>query len=236
MERKRPLRPARRSGGLRFSADAFSVEVAVDGGAWSFEQVRDLLNGVVAGVVEFLGVDGLLGGELGPAAAFSATGTGGCQPVAGVGDDEFSLQFCQDGEHSEHGSTFGRGGVDALFEHAQADASFLEGGAEGDQVQHGAAKAVEAGDDELIATPVGGGEGLVELRARGFGAAGPIQVNICGVDAGAGEGIDLVIGVLVCGGDARVADKHVSRISATGVFRRCFTTRVADVDWVACRG
>lgn len=35
--------------------------------------------------------------------------------------------------------------------------------------------------------------------------AGAIQVDICRVDAGAGEGINLVVRILVYGGDARVA-------------------------------
>lgn len=184
--------------------------MAVDGWAWRFEQVRDLLDGVAAGVVAFLGVDGLLRGGLGRAATFAYTGPCGCQPIAGVGDGELSLEFCQDRQHSEHGSAFGCGRVDALREHLQADASFLECGTEGDEVQHGS---TEAGDDELIATPIGGGEGLFELVAGSVGAAGPIDVNVREVNASAGEGIDVVFGVLVCGRDTGVADKHVSRIS-----------------------
>ncbi len=168
---------------------------------------------MVASVVKFLGVEGLLGCEFGLTATFSPSSPRGVQPVAGVGNDEFSLQLCQDGEHPEHGSPFGCGGVDALLEYAQTDAAFLEGSAEGDQVQHGSAKAVEASDDELVTTPVGGREGFGEFGAGCFGPAGAIEVDVCRVDAGAGEGINLVVGVLVCGGDARVADKHVSRIS-----------------------
>lgn len=52
-------------------------------------------------------------------------------------------------------------------------------------MQHGSAEPVEAVDDELIAAPVGGGEGFVELGAAGFGTAGPVEVNIGGFDAGA---------------------------------------------------
>ena len=126
------------------------------------------MHGVVAGVVELLGVAGLLRGEFGASAVFSSAGAGCCESVAGVGDDEFSLKFCQDGEHPEHGSAFGGAGVDALLEHAQADSSFLGGRAEGDKVQHGSAEPVEAGDDELIPTTVGGGECFVELGAGGF--------------------------------------------------------------------
>ena len=42
------------------------------------------------------------------------------------------MEFCQDREHSEHCRAFGFGGVEVLFEHPQAGASFLEGGTEDD--------------------------------------------------------------------------------------------------------
>lgn len=132
------------------------------------------MDGVVAGVVKFLGAEGaegVLGCEFGLSATFSPSGPRGVKPVAGVGDDEFSLHFCQDGGHPEHGSAFCCGGVDALLKHAQTDAAFLEGSAEGDQVQRGSAKAVEAGDDELVTTPVGRSEGFVEF---GAGCIGPL--------------------------------------------------------------
>jgi len=50
-------------------------------------------------------------------AATDTTSCSGCgEAVAGVGDDELSLQLGQDGEHAEHGSAFGSGGIDSLLE------------------------------------------------------------------------------------------------------------------------
>lgn len=46
----------------------------------------------------------------------SPAGAGSGESVAGVGDDEFSLEFGQDGEHSEHRTSFRGRGVDALLE------------------------------------------------------------------------------------------------------------------------
>jgi hypothetical protein len=57
-------------------ADGGLVEVAVDGGPGDAEQVSDLSDGAVAGVVELLGVTSLRWGEFGPAAADAATGSG----------------------------------------------------------------------------------------------------------------------------------------------------------------
>lgn len=45
-------------------------------------------------------------------------------------------QRTRPGQHAEHGAALGGGGVDALFEHFEADAALTEFGAEGDQVQH----------------------------------------------------------------------------------------------------
>ena len=133
------------------AAGAGFVEVAVEGGAGDAQQVGDLLHGVLAGVVELLCVPGLRWAEGGAPAAGAAAGSGGGQAVAGVGDDELALEFGQDREHAEHGAAFGGGGVDALFEHPQLDAAVAQGGAEGDQVQYGAAEPVQAGHDEGVA-------------------------------------------------------------------------------------
>ncbi len=149
--------PALRARALRSADDRRSatdggfVEVAVDGGSGNGEQVGDLLDGAIAGVVELLGVKGLRWCEFRAASADAAAGSGGGEAVAGVGDDEFALQFGQDGEHAEHGSAFGGGGVDALFQDAQADVAFAERCAEGDQMQDGAAEPVQSGDDQGVA-------------------------------------------------------------------------------------
>ncbi len=112
--------------GVGAFADCCLVQVSVDRRAGYAEQVGDLLDGVIAGVVELLSVKCLCGRELRPTAAGSATCSSGGEAVAGVGDDEFALQFGQDGEHAEHGAAFGGGGVDALLEHLEADAAFAE--------------------------------------------------------------------------------------------------------------
>ncbi len=126
------LRTFRNVGNGRSLADGCFVEVTVDGGAGNGEQVGDLLDCVSAGVVEPLGVKGLRWCEFRSASTDPAAGSGGSETVACVGDDEFALQLVQDGEHAEHGPAFGGGGVDALFQDAQADVALAERGAEGD--------------------------------------------------------------------------------------------------------
>ena len=56
----------------RSAADGALVQVAVDGGAGHGEDVGDLLDGVLATVVELLGEGGLLGCELAAAAVAAA--------------------------------------------------------------------------------------------------------------------------------------------------------------------
>lgn len=104
---------------------------------------------MLAAVVELLGDFGLVIGEPGPAAAFAAPGTGGGQAVAGVGNDQFSLQFGEHGQHVEHGPPFHGGRVDALLDDLKSDAAFTELCAEDDEVDHGAAEPVEAGNDRV---------------------------------------------------------------------------------------
>jgi len=94
------------------------------------------------------------------------------------------------------------------------DAALAQLGAEGHQVQHGAAEPVQAGDLERVA----GAEQLedqVELWPAGLGAAGGIEVDVVPRDAGPQQGVDLVVGVLVGGGDPRVAEQHPSTTAVT---------------------
>lgn len=56
------------------------------------------------------------------AATLAASCAGGGQAVTGVGDDQLALKLGQHGQHSEHGPTFGRGGIDALLDDVQAHA------------------------------------------------------------------------------------------------------------------
>ncbi|XAS68698.1 hypothetical protein V3C33_05235 [Micrococcaceae bacterium Sec5.7] len=67
--------------------------MAVDRGARDLKQIGNALNGVVPGVVELLGVVGLVRGEFGASSSGSSADPGGREAVAGVGDDEFSLEF-----------------------------------------------------------------------------------------------------------------------------------------------
>ncbi|MEP7332668.1 MAG: hypothetical protein ABI692_11300 [Terracoccus sp.] len=130
-------------------------EVAIDGGAGDAEQCGDLGDGLVAGVVELLGEGGLLCREPGSAAADAAAGPGGGQAVAGIGDDELTLELGEDREHPEHGAAFGGAGVDALLQDVQADPAVAELGAEGDEVEQAAPEAVQAGDDQGVAVAAG---------------------------------------------------------------------------------
>ena len=65
----------------------------------------------------------------------------------------------------------------------------------------GAAKAVEFGDDELVAGSVGRVQGLVKVGPAGELAAGLVEEDF--VAAGRQEGVVLGFGVLVAGGDPR---------------------------------
>ena len=81
----------------------------------------------------------------------ASAGAGGGESVAGVGDDQLALELGEDGEHPEHRAALGRRGVDPLFGDVQADAALAQLGAEGHEVQHGAAEAVQPGDLQGVA-------------------------------------------------------------------------------------
>jgi hypothetical protein len=57
-----------------------------------------------------------------------------------------------------------------------------------------------------------------------------VDVDVAAGDAGALQRVDLVIWVLVSGGDARVALEHVSKYVIGRSIRRSFSTRVLDAD------
>lgn len=194
-------------------------QVVVDGGAGDAEEVGDLLDGLLPRVVELLGEGGLVGCEAGASAADAAAGAGGGEAVAGVGDDQFALELGEDGEHAEHGAAFDGGGVDALLDDVQADAALAQLGAEGDEVQDGAGEPVQAGDDEGVA----GAQKLqdeVEVRAGGFRPGGGVGVDVALGDAGAQQGVDLVGGVLVRGGDPRPVADDTGVLTASRLFVR----------------
>lgn len=55
-------------------------------------------------------------------------------------------------------------------------------------MKHRASESVQMGDDQLVAGAVARGEGLVELGPAGLGTAGMVEVDVCGVRTGAGQG------------------------------------------------
>ncbi|MET3143281.1 UNVERIFIED_ORG: hypothetical protein ABIB13_003012 [Arthrobacter sp. UYEF2] len=127
----------------------------VDRGSRDLQEVCDALDCVISRVVELLRVVRLVRCEFGASAACSTAGAGGREAVPGVGDDEFSLEFSENGKHPEHRPPFRGRGVDALLEDTQSHTTFPEIRAEGDEVEYRPAESVEAGDDELITCPVG---------------------------------------------------------------------------------
>ncbi len=187
-------------------SDTRFVEVSVDRGARNLEQVGDALDGVFSCVVELLGVVGLIGGKFRASSSSSSSGAGCREAIAGVSDDEFSLEFGKDREHTEYRPSFRRGGIDALLEDAQSNTTISEGCTEGHEVEYRAAESVQAGDDELVAGPVGQGESFLQLGSAGFGADGVVEVYVGRVNAGTGERVCLVVWILVSGGNARISD------------------------------
>ena len=108
-------------------------------------------------------------------------------------------------------STPGLGSCKPLAEPADAAVSELR--AEGDEVKDRTPQAIQAGDLEGVAVAQEA-QDVVELGAAGFGAAGVVDVDVLARDAGAGERVELVVGVLVCGGDAGVAEEHASETTS----------------------
>ena len=125
--------------------------MAVDGGARDVEDVGDLLDGALAGIVELLRESDLFWVEPGTPATLAASGAGGGEPVARVSDDELALELGEHGEHPEHRATFRCGAVDALLDDVETDAAFAQLGAEGHEVQDRSAKAVQARDLQRVA-------------------------------------------------------------------------------------
>ena len=104
----------------------------------------------------------------------------------------------------EHQLAAGGGGVDRLLEAAEPDAALGQAGDGVDQVAQGAAEAIKLPHHEGVA----GAELVQELLEGGAvaaGAAGGLGEHP--IAAGALEGVDLELGVLVGGGDAGVAEQ-----------------------------
>jgi hypothetical protein len=122
----------------------------------------------------------------------------------------------------------GGGGVDRLLEAAEADAALGEAGDGVNQVPQGAAEPVELPDDQGVA-----GTQLVEHLgedgAVGAGAAGGLGQHP--VAAGALEGVDLELGLLVGGGDAGIAEQVTHAESVAELCDRVgCATLISDTD------
>jgi len=154
-------------------------------------------------------------------------GAGGFETVAGAFGHEGVLELGDGAEDLEEHAPDGGGGVHALVEHDQVHAAGLEGGGEFDEVFEGPPEPVELGDDELVVFAEHE-KCLVQL-----GAAGELAGGFVGEDpaaAGGVQGVGLSFGVLVAGGDPRVADAHTRERNAKGGARDegADTGRVTD--------
>jgi hypothetical protein len=121
----------------------------------------------------------------------------------GADDDEFADELGEGGKDVEDQPPAGGGGVELLVQGGEADLAALEVGDHGDEVFHGAAVPVEAGDDEGVAF---GEEGMAGLK---LGAQRGLAGLLVGEDpaaAGLFEGVDLPFEVLATGRDPGVAD------------------------------
>ena len=107
-----------------------------------------------------------------------------------------------------NGFTDGGVGVDAFGKADQLDVLVVQLIHDLNEVGDAAAEAVEAPDDEGVAWAEGIEE-AVELGALAAAAGSVIGVDA--VAAGVLQGVDLQLRVLVSGGDAGVAEAHVSQ-------------------------
>jgi hypothetical protein len=114
------------------------------------------------------------------------------------------------------------GGVDLLLETPEPDPAVGQVGDGVDQVAEGAAEAVEFPDDQGVAGPQLV-QDLFEGGPVGAGAAGGLGEHP--VAAGALEGVDLELGVLVGGGDAGIAEQvsHGGTVSQSSDSGGCVT-------------
>ena len=84
----------------------------------------DLLDGVLARVVHLLRLVELERGELGPAAADPAPGTGGSEPFQGAFDGGFPVELGQRGHDAEEPPTDRRARVDACSSTTKSTSCF----------------------------------------------------------------------------------------------------------------
>nr|WP_131736091.1 ATP-binding protein [Actinomadura roseirufa] len=140
------------------------------------------------------------------------------QPVHGVGEDQFALQLGQDRQHAEHGAALGRGGVDALLDHVQADLPLPQLRPERHQMQHRPGQPVQAGHLQRV-TLAQQLQHQIELRARGLRAGRLVEIDVLAGHSSPQERVDLVVGILVGGRHPRVAEEHASKSTPATVHR-----------------
>jgi hypothetical protein len=132
----------------------------------------------------------------------AAAGPGGGQPGGGAFADEVAFELGQGGEDVEDELAAGGSGVDRLLQAPEPDPALSQAGDGVDQVPQRPAQPVQLPHHEGVAGPE-----LVQEGAIGADAAGGLGEHP--IAAGALEGVDLELGLLVGGGDAGVA-KQVS--------------------------
>jgi hypothetical protein len=152
----------------------------------------------------------------------AATGPGRGQPGGRPLTDEVAFELGQGGEDMEHELAAGGGGVDRLLQAAEPDAAVGQPGDGVDQMPQGPAEAVQLPDDQGVARPELVQE-LLQGGAVGTGAAGRLGEHP--VAAGALQGVDLELGVLVGGGDAGIAEQvsHAPTVSQPSDTSDCAT-------------
>ena len=189
-----------------------AVEVAIHRRPGHPEQRGDLGHGVRAGVVELLGMRGLVRGQsrLPPTLAAPRPRRG--QPVTGVGHDQLPLELGQHTEHAEHRPPLRGGGVDALLEHAEPDPALTQLGAQGHQVQHRPAQPVQPGDHQRVPGPQQPHH-QVQLRPRSFRPGRVVHIHVGRGHPGPGQRVDLMRRVLLRGRHPHIPHQHLSTIT-----------------------
>ena len=145
----------------------------------------------------------LVGGHDRGSAALAAAGPGRGQPSGGALADEITFELGQGREHVEHKLAARGGGVDRLLEAPEPDPPVGKVGDGVDEMPEGAAEAVKFPDDQGVA----GAQLIQELLEDGpVGAGAASGLGEHSIAAGALQGVDLELGLLVGGGDPGVAE------------------------------
>ena len=181
-----------------------ATKVAVDGGPADTKGLGDRRHRVLPRRVHLPGHLGLVGGHDGGSAAVATAGSGGGEPGARAFADEVAFELGQSREDVEHELVTRGGGVDRLLQAPEPDPAVGEAGDGVDQMPERSAQPVELLHDEGVAGPQLV-QDLLEGGAVGAGAAGRLGEHP--IAAGALQGVDLELGLLVGGGDAGVAEQ-----------------------------